>query len=229
MTIQTLPNLSVAGTFDQLDLLVGVSPFGIAVFDREMRYVMANQHWIEDFQLDGASVIGLSHYNIFPDTLAYWRNLHQRTLNGEMLVNEHDRVEEADGTVHLVNWRMFPWYAKAPNGKGNGHDGKPSPSGIVVMMRDVTNVLQIEALSSVSQENQQRVQELETVAEVSAAAARILDVPKLLQTVVDLTKARFSLYHAHVYLLNEVGDALELATGAGEAGRVMRERGHRIA
>ncbi|MBX3086393.1 MAG: GAF domain-containing protein [Anaerolineae bacterium] len=230
MTTHTLSRPAMAGTFDQLDLLVGVSPFGIAVFDREMRYVMANQHWIDDYQLDDASLIGLSHYDIFPDTPTYWKELHQRALNGENLANEFDHFKNDNGTVQTFNWRMFPWYAKTNRVRnGNGYDTKPMPDGIVVMMRNITSVLNDEATPSVLQENLQRAQELETMAEVSAAAASILDVTKLLQTVVDLTKERFGFYHAHVYLLNAAGDALEMATGTGEAGRMMRERGHRIA
>ena len=230
MTTHTLSRPAVAGTFDQLDLLVGVSPFGIAVFDREMRYVMANQHWLDSYQLDAVSLIGLKHYDLIPDTPTYWKNLHQRALNGESLVNEFDHFRNDNGTAQTFNWRMFPWYAKTNHARnGNGHDVKPTPDGIVVMMRDITRVLNDEAAPSVLQENQQRAQELETMAEVSAAVASILDVPKLLQTVVDLTKERFSFYHAHVYLLNAAGDALEMVTGTGEAGRIMRERGHRIA
>ena len=63
--------------------------------------------------------------------------------------------------------------------------------------------------------------ELQTVAAVSTKVATSLDERKLLQEVVDLTQSRFSLYHAHIYLLNEAGDRLELAVGSGEVGRQM--------
>ena len=66
-----------------------------------------------------------------------------------------------------------------------------------------------------------RAQELVTVAEVATAVTEIQDPQTMLQQVVDLTKERFGLYHAHVYLLNEVGDTLELRSGAGEVGRQM--------
>lgn len=70
--------------------------------------------------------------------------------------------------------------------------------------------------------------ELETVAKVSTAAATILDTEHLLQSVVDLTKESFSLYHAHIYLINDKGDFLELAAGAGVAGQLMLLEGHKI-
>jgi GAF domain-containing protein len=50
----------------------------------------------------------------------------------------------------------------------------------------------------------------------------------LLQEVVDLTKERFGLYHAHVYMLDDQGKNLVLAAGAGEAGRIMVAEGRSI-
>jgi PAS domain S-box-containing protein len=69
---------------------------------------------------------------------------------------------------------------------------------------------------------------MEAVAQVSATATTILDVDELLKTVVNLTKDRFGLYHAHIYLLDENGENLVLAAGAGEAGDTMKARGHFI-
>jgi GAF domain-containing protein len=75
---------------------------------------------------------------------------------------------------------------------------------------------------------QRRAVELQTVAQVSAMVSTTLDVDKLLQTVVDLTKVSFNLYHAHVYLVNETQDTLVLAAGADQVGRRMVEQGWRI-
>lgn len=73
-----------------------------------------------------------------------------------------------------------------------------------------------------------RAAELEAVAEVSTAAATILQPERLLQEVADLTKARFGLYHAHIYLLDPAGDRLHLAAGAGQIGRQMVAEGWSI-
>lgn len=73
-----------------------------------------------------------------------------------------------------------------------------------------------------------RTRDLEIVAEVGTATSTILNTDKLLQEVVDLTKERFNLYHAHIYLFDEAGKNLELASGAGEAGRQMVAEGHSI-
>ena len=70
--------------------------------------------------------------------------------------------------------------------------------------------------------------ELETVAEIGTATATILKTDQLLQEVVDLTKERFNLYHSHIYVLDEAGGNLVLASGAGEAGRQMVAQGRSI-
>lgn len=75
---------------------------------------------------------------------------------------------------------------------------------------------------------QRRASELETVANVSAASTTILEVDELLQSVADLTKQNFDLYHAHIYLYHEDESLLVLAAGAGEIGVLMKEHGHQL-
>ncbi len=75
-------------------------------------------------------------------------------------------------------------------------------------------------------EQERLAQEMETVAQVSTAAATILEVDTLLKTVVDLTKQSFGLYHAHIYLLED--DKLVLRAGAGAVGQLMVLEGRQI-
>ena len=84
----------------------------------------------------------------------------------------------------------------------------------------MTSQLQ-ETLGSLEQRVADRTKALATVAEVGTATSTILETERLLQAVVDLTKERFSLYHSHIYLLDEAGENLVLASGAGEVGRTM--------
>jgi signal transduction histidine kinase len=72
-----------------------------------------------------------------------------------------------------------------------------------------------------TEQNEKRAAQLATVAAVSTTASNMLDPDSLLQMVVDLTKARFGLYHAHIYLADDAWQTLLLAAGAGEVGRVM--------
>lgn len=85
----------------------------------------------------------------------------------------------------------------------------------------ITTLIDITDRKLAEEAQAKRAAELETVARVSASTASILETDKLLQDVVDLTKERFGLYHAHVYLLNKAGDKLMLTAGAGEIGQQM--------
>jgi PAS domain S-box-containing protein len=85
-----------------------------------------------------------------------------------------------------------------------------------------------ELIGSLEQRVAERTRALSSVAEVGTAASTILETNKLLQEVVNLTKERFGFYHAHIYLLNDTGDTLVLASGAGEPGRQMVAEGRSI-
>ena len=85
-----------------------------------------------------------------------------------------------------------------------------------------------QAFNTLEQRVSDRTKALTTVSEISTVASTVLDTDKLLQQVVDLAKERFNLYHTHIYLLNEAGDALVLSSGAGEVGRQMVAEGRSI-
>ena len=75
------------------------------------------------------------------------------------------------------------------------------------------------------EETQKIASDLNVVAEVGIATSTITDADQLLQEIVDLSKKSFNLYHAHIYLMNEAGDTLQLSSGAGEVGRTMVAQG----
>jgi|GEM_PF-976751 len=108
-------------------------------------------------------------------------------------------------------------------------DEQQQLTGVLSLIQDVTEQrnAQREREQLLSQV-EYRALELETVAQVSTSAAGLLNVEELLQTVVDLTKHRFGLYHAHIYLYNPESQLLELAFGAGEIGRTMVKEGRSI-
>jgi PAS fold len=64
-------------------------PALVAVFDCQMRYVAVSQRFLSDMAylfaaiFTPAEVIGLSHYEMFPNMPARWRDIHTRVLRGE--------------------------------------------------------------------------------------------------------------------------------------------------
>ena len=75
---------------------------------------------------------------------------------------------------------------------------------------------------------ERRAVQLATAADVGRASASILELESLSRRVVDLVCDRFDLYYAGLFLLGEDGRYAVLVAGTGDAGRVMREQGHRL-
>lgn len=71
---------------------------------------------------------------------------------------------------------------------------------------------------------QRRAVELETVTRLSTAASTILDSDKLLQTVVELTRTSFKLYHVDILLYDANAGQLTLAAAAGPNGAAFMEQ-----
>ena len=77
----------------------------------------------------------------------------------------------------------------------------------VDLLQSIANQVAV-ALQNIRQyENTQKIAaDMGVVANVGIATSTLTDSGHLLQEVVDLSKQSFNLYHAHIYLLNEVGD-----------------------
>jgi PAS domain S-box-containing protein len=114
-------------------------PAGVAMFDRDMHYVQVSDRWCTDYGVDSGEVLGRSHYDVFRDVPAQWREVHRRALGGETLREQEDRWERESGTVWL-RWEVRPWK------KASGEVG-----GILIFAEDITRRRQMEvALSGMS-------------------------------------------------------------------------------
>jgi len=111
---------------EQLKLFIDYAPASLAMFDRGMRYLACSQRWRDDYALGDGNVIGLRHYDVFPDISQQWKDIHQRCLAGEVIRNDEDRFERADGTVLWLRWEVRPWLMSATIG------------GIVIFTEDIT-------------------------------------------------------------------------------------------
>jgi PAS domain S-box-containing protein len=124
------------------------APAGIAMFDRQMRYLMASQRWIDEYMLNPIeSLVGQSHYEIFPDIPEHWRAIHRRCLAGAIEKCEDERWVRADGSDQWISWEIRPW-----------HTASGSIGGIIIFSVENTQRKQAEiALQQLNAELEQRV------------------------------------------------------------------------
>ena len=92
-----------------LQAFVEHTPVPMALFDKEIRYLVTNSRWLEDYGLGEQKIIGRSHYEIFPDLPDRWREIHQRCLAGETESCEADPFPRADGSLDYIRWQVLPW------------------------------------------------------------------------------------------------------------------------
>ncbi len=125
-----------------LRLFIEHAPFAMAMFDRDMRYLCASNRWRSDYKTGQKEIRGVSHYEIFPEIPARWREAHRRGLNGEILSAEADRFVRQDGSVQWVRWEIHPW-----------RNAKGEVGGIVLFTEDITDRKKTEEALRESEEN----------------------------------------------------------------------------
>ncbi|MBX7186792.1 MAG: PAS domain S-box protein [Vicinamibacteria bacterium] len=119
---------ALQATEERLQLFIDHAPASLAMFDREMRYLSVSRRWLSDFGLVGQDLRGRSHYDVFPEISAEWKEIHRRAFAGEVMRNEADRFERLDGSVQWLRWEVRPW-----------HDLAEQVGGIVIFSEDITD------------------------------------------------------------------------------------------
>ncbi|MDP2045683.1 MAG: PAS domain S-box protein, partial [Deltaproteobacteria bacterium] len=119
---------------ERLRLFIEYAPAALAMLDKEMRYLSVSRRWLVDYGSGDRDILGLSHYEIFPELPERWKEAHRRGLAGEVVRSESDCFKRSDGSVQWERWEVRPWYDTA------GEVG-----GILILTEDITARQQAEA------------------------------------------------------------------------------------
>jgi PAS domain S-box-containing protein len=105
------------------------------MFDLDMRYIELTQGWRDDCQIGNRNVVGMSHYEAFPNLPERWKEVHRRCLAGAAERSECDIFLRPDDTSGWIRWEAKPWR----NDSGN-------IGGIVMWTEDITARKQAEGI-----------------------------------------------------------------------------------
>jgi PAS domain S-box-containing protein len=90
------------------------APLGIAIFDRDMRYLAASGRYLTDQDLPADTpLIGRLHYDAFPGVPQRWRDIHAQALRDGIERNHPGEIYvRPDGGVDWIRWSVAPWRAE---------------------------------------------------------------------------------------------------------------------
>ncbi|CAL94979.1 hybrid sensor histidine kinase/response regulator [Azoarcus olearius] len=119
---------TVRETENLLATFIESVPAGIAMFDREMRYLAVSRRFLLDHRIIDEDVIGRCHYEVFPDLPERWKAIHRRCLAGETLRCDEDQFVRRNGEINWERWEVRPWFT-----------GAGTIGGIILFSENVTD------------------------------------------------------------------------------------------
>lgn len=151
------------------EIFVACSPGSIAMFDRDMNYLMANENWYKYYSLGDADIIGKNHFKVGNQIISAdsLKSGFEIALHGEHYRNELDKVVN-NGTEQLVKWQMHPW----KNNEG-------SIGGVFMTIETLTDSYRLQQeLSKKYEQNRTQSETLIAMSETARIGTWNLDLSK---------------------------------------------------
>jgi PAS domain S-box-containing protein len=136
------------------------APAAVAMFDRDMRYLVASRQWYTDYHILHHDIIGKSHYEVFPEIPERWKEVHRRCMEGEIVHSDADIFLRASGSKQWLSYELRPWHRM---------DG--SIGGIVMFTCDITLLKLAEAERTLLEQKLTETQKLESLGVLAGGIA----------------------------------------------------------
>jgi len=120
-------------THQVMDYVIRHSKSGIAVMNRDLRYVYVSEAFHKIYGVDIQNAVGRRHYDDFPDLPEKFKQAHQNALKGIVSQGDRDPYPRDSGRIDYTRWECRPWY-----------DASGSIAGIVVYTEVITDQIQRE-------------------------------------------------------------------------------------
>ncbi|MEY4760214.1 MAG: hypothetical protein RLZZ200_70 [Pseudomonadota bacterium] len=112
---------------ERMGLFVRHVPASLAMFDREMHYLVVTERWAAANGLASKDLVVRRHYEAFPQTSEAVREAHRRALAGASHRCEEQRFVRQDGSEYWLHWEVHPWR----------HEGSQEVAGVIVFTEDI--------------------------------------------------------------------------------------------
>jgi PAS domain S-box-containing protein len=197
-----------------INTLLANIPDQITFKDREGKFMRVSRSFATVYGYDDpANLIGKSNTNVLPEEQADIVQQEEQVVleTGNAATGKMEKQHFGDQDHWMMTSRI-PML-----------DQTNSPIGLLGIASDISDLKQTE------EESERRAQQLQTAAEIARETSTSLDINETLGKAVNLIRDRFGFYHASIFLLDPLEQYAVLTEAAGEVGKIMKARGHRLA